>query len=139
MKIKQVYFVTTGLLLLFGLWLSGCGQNRELTRLSADGVDSGSQLTPAFEEELSPPADSDAKSSVQLTALADSQEAAQEIADLYGITLKDYSYGVATYTTDKNLRDLLDLGLENDYPELTPDYENQLYTTQESEINEREN
>lgn len=133
MRIKQGYFVATGLLLLSVLCLSGCGKNRELARLSADDVHSDSQFTPEWEEESSSPANPDAKSPAQLTALADSQEAAQEIADLYGIELKSYSHGVATYTTDKNLREILDLGLENDYPELTPNFENQLYTTQASE------
>ena len=130
---KKSYIVTAGLILLSAIWLSGCGKSQELTRISADDTNLNLPQTSEFETGLSSSVDSVANSSAQLTALADSQEDAQEIANLYGIELKSYSYGVATYTTDKNLREILDLGLENDYPELTPDHESQLYTTQPSE------
>jgi len=117
--------VTLGFVLLSAAGLSGCGRNHELTRISSDNTNLELLPDSEPENEISPTS--------QLTALADTQEAAQEIADLYGIELKSFSFGVATYTTDKNLREILDLGLENGYPELTPDFENQLYNTQTPE------
>ena len=130
---KKTFIITAGLILLSAVWLSGYGKNRELTRISADDTTLNLPQASEFETELPTSVESVSSKASQLTALADSQETAQEIADLYGIELKSYSYGVATYITDKNLREILELGLENDYPELTPDYENQLYTTQPSE------
>lgn len=62
-----------------------------------------------------------------MTALADSLEKAQEIADLYGIELDSYSYGVAAYSTDKDISELLRLGEENDYPTLEPNQMNVIH------------
>lgn len=132
MKIKRAFTITAGLILLSAIWPSGCGKNRELTKISADGTNSNLLQTSESGSGPSSSVNSSTDKPTQLTALADSQETAQEIANLYGIELKSYSYGVATYTTDKNLREILDLGLENGYPELTPDYESQIYTTQPS-------
>ena len=109
--------ITVGLVLLFVTGLCGCGWNRELTQKTTDIEVKTVEL-------------SDSNEPTQLMALADTQEAAQEIADLYGIELNSFSNGVATYTTDKNLQELLELGQENGYPELSPDYENKLYTVQ---------
>lgn len=133
MKVKKALIAAAGLILLSAIGLAGCGKNRELTKMSADTANLNLLQSSGSESGQSSSSDSDTDKSMQLTALADSQEAAQEIADLYGIELKSYSYGVATYTTDKNLQEILDLGQENDYPELTPDHESQLYTTQSSE------
>lgn len=125
--------IAVGLILLSVAGLTGCGRNRELTKISSDDTTLELLQSSELENEPTPSTDSDSNVLSQLTALADTQEEAQEIADLYGIELKSYSYGVATYTTDKNLREIFDLGLENNYPELTPDFENQLHTTQSSE------
>lgn len=113
---KKMVF-TVGFVLLSVAGLSGCGRNRELTKMTTDIEVKTKELSGSDEP-------------TQVMALADTQEAAQEIADLYGIELKNFSYGVATYTTDKNLQELLELGQENGYPELSLDYENQLYTVQ---------
>lgn len=75
------------------------------------------EFSPA-EEEISP----------QLTALADTLEEAQEIADLYGIELDSYSYGVATYSTDKDIAELLLFGEENNYPTLAPNQKSEINT-----------
>lgn len=125
--------ITVGLILLSAAGFCGCGRNRELTKISSDDTTLELLQSSELENEPTPSTDSDSNVLSQLTALADTQEEAQEIADLYGIELQSYSYGVATYTTDKNLREIFDLGLENNYPELTPDFENQLHTTQSSE------
>ena len=74
--------------------------------------------------------ENDGSAAIELTALADTREAAEKIAELYGIELSSYSYGVATYTTEKSLKELMNLGLENNYPELTPNYEQELFTEQ---------
>lgn len=58
---------------------------------------------------------------VILTALADTQEEAEKIADLYGIELKAYSYGVATYVTDKDPEAVIAEGIEKGYPTLVVD------------------
>ncbi len=58
---------------------------------------------------------------VILTALADTQEEAEKIADLYGIELKAYSYGVATYVTDKDPEAVIAEGIEKGYPTLAVD------------------
>lgn len=58
----------------------------------------------------------------ELTALADSQEEADEIAELYGIELKSYSYGVAVFTTEEDPQKLMQLGEEEGYPELQYNY-----------------
>lgn len=58
----------------------------------------------------------------ELTALADSQEEADEIAQLYGIELKSYSYGVAVFTTEEDPQELMQLGQEKGYPRLEYNY-----------------
>ncbi len=55
---------------------------------------------------------------------------AERIADLYDIELDSFSYGVATYVTDKDVQELMNLGEENDYPTLAPNYKNKLHTAQ---------
>lgn len=54
-----------------------------------------------------------------LTALVDSQEEAQEIADLYGITLVSFENGVAVYRTDEDPFEVISRGDENGYPQLS--------------------
>lgn len=55
----------------------------------------------------------------ELMAVVDSEEEAQEIADLYGIRLSSYAFGVAIYTTDQDVDALLKMGEEKGYPELS--------------------
>lgn len=118
------------LILLTAVGLYGCGGQKELTKITADNTLPLLQAPePAGENGLSGNDTGDDNPAVtELTALADTREEAEEIANLYGIELSAYSYGVATYTTDKNLHELMELGLENDYPELTPNYEAKLHT-----------
>lgn len=120
--------IAVGLVLLSVTGLCGCGWNRELTRMSPEDLPSLQNLQPVNED--GSPIDSTGNSDSELTelvALADTREEAEEIAELYGIELSTYSYGVATYTTDKNLKELMKLGEENDYPTLTPNYEVELH------------
>ncbi len=53
----------------------------------------------------------------ELLCLCDSEEDAQEIADMYGIELVNFSYGVATFHAD-NPREVITLGQEKGYPAL---------------------
>ena len=63
----------------------------------------------------------------QLMASAQTQEEAQSIADLYGITLVDWGYGVATYRTDEDPREVIRRGQENAWPELSLNYIQQAF------------
>lgn len=117
-----------GLILLSATGLYGCGGAGEPTRLTAE-ANIPELPEPAGETDSPEPASGNAESAVtELTASADTREEAEVIAALYEIELKSYSYGIATYTTDKNAQELMKLGEENDYPALTPNYEVNLYT-----------
>ncbi len=93
----------------------------------------GAELKLAAETEITEPIDRgtidmESEESPQLTALADTLEEAQEIADLYGIELEKYSYGVATYYTDKDISELINMGIEKGYPTLAPNSKVELHT-----------
>lgn len=53
----------------------------------------------------------------ELLCLCDTEEEAKEIADMYGIELVQFSYGVATFHAE-NPRDVIALGQEKGYPAL---------------------
>lgn len=121
--------IAMGFVLLSVAGLYGCGRNRELTRMSTnDNLSSLQKLEPVDEGgTLIDSAENSDSEITKLSALADTLEEAETIAELYGIELSSYSYGVAIYTTDKNFQELMDLGAENDYPTLTPNYEVELH------------
>jgi flagellar basal body-associated protein FliL len=54
-----------------------------------------------------------------LMATVDSEEEAENIAQLYGITLVSYENGLALYRTDENVFDVLARGQKNGYPQLS--------------------
>ena len=60
----------------------------------------------------------------ELIGSAETYEEAEKIADMYGISLINYSYGVALYRTkgDDTVDEIIKLGKDNGYPELTPNY-----------------
>lgn len=58
----------------------------------------------------------------QLMALTDTEEQAQEIADLYGITLVSYEMGVAVYHTEEDPLEVIARGQDNGYPTLSPNF-----------------
>lgn len=126
--------IAMGLILLSVTGLSGCGMEREHTELTTDSSEEKQLYTPVADETFTPAeavsSENEDSDSPQLTALADTLEEAQEIADLYGIELASYSYGVAVYHTDKDISELIQLGLDNDYPTLAPDTEVYLHTEQ---------
>ena len=55
----------------------------------------------------------------ELLAVVGSEEEAREIADLYGITLTDVSYGLAKFTTDRDPQEVIAEGKANGWPELS--------------------
>lgn len=69
----------------------------------------------------------DNDSTVELIALADTEEQAKAIADMYGITLKSFSYGVAVYTTNKDPHTVIQSGIDNGYPTLSLNHKLQYY------------
>lgn len=119
-----------GLILLSATGLYGCGGAGEPTRLTAeDNIPKLPEPEPADETGSPDHASENTEPAVtELTASADTREEAEVIAALYEIELKSYSYGIATYTTDKNAQELMKLGEDNGYPALTPNYEVNLYT-----------
>lgn len=56
---------------------------------------------------------------VSMIVLADTKEEAKKIAELYGIELVNFSYGVAEYETTKDPQELIALGEKNNYPTLS--------------------
>lgn len=56
---------------------------------------------------------------VSMIALADTKEEAKKIAELYGIELVNFSYGVAEYETTKDPQELIALGEKKNYPALS--------------------
>lgn len=137
MKIKRTT-VTIGLILISIIGLSGCGRERELVEMTEreSGSTEREQMALTLPERKvlsSVVGDSDedeSEETTRLTALADDLEEAEKIADLYGIELDSYSYGVAVYVTDKDVQELISLGEENDYPTLAPNHKEKLHTVQ---------
>ena len=55
----------------------------------------------------------------ELMCLVESQEEAEAIAKQYNIELVEFSYGVATFHTDENPNDVIAMGKQLGYPELS--------------------
>lgn len=136
MKMKRAT-VAIGFVLLSIAGFSGCGRERRLVEMTElESSSTGRErlsLSVLENEEHSSTEDSAEEESgktTKMTALADDLEEAEKIADLYGIELDSYSYGVATYTTDKDIQELISFGEENDYPTLAPNYKDKHHTAQ---------
>ncbi|NLG03608.1 MAG: hypothetical protein GX567_07265 [Clostridia bacterium] len=61
-----------------------------------------------------------------LMALVDTQEEAEEIASLYGITLTEFKQGVATYYTYDDPYEVVKRGETNGYPPISINYLNSI-------------
>lgn len=96
---------------LTGSLLVACNGSREVDENSVQ------QMMPQFTE--SENSTEDGKKELELIALAENQEEAEKIAELYGIELSSFSEGVAVFTTDKALEELKELEDINGYPTLT--------------------
>lgn len=79
---------------------------------AADDGDTGRNHSSTEEEEIM-------GEKVSMIALADTKEEAKKIAELYGIELVNFSYGVAEYETTKDPQELIALGEKNNYPTLS--------------------
>ncbi len=93
------------------LGLSGCGGGMG-TAMPIDNISEGSETPTSVQVPISEIAEGK-----ELLCLCDSQEEAQKIADMYGIELVEYSYGVATFHTD-DPQGVIEMGKEKGYPEL---------------------
>lgn len=60
----------------------------------------------------------------ELFALAENEEEAKKIAELYGISLVDFSYGVASFHTDEDLSAVIKRGKDNNWPLIEVNYLN---------------
>ena len=63
-----------------------------------------------------------------LMAIADSEEAAEEIAELYGITLVTCENGIAVYQTEEDPMQVISRGQENNYPQLSLNFKRELHS-----------
>lgn len=98
---------------LFGSLLVSCNSKREVD------MDSVQQMMPHFIETETENSTEEEQKELELIALAEDQEEAEQIAELYGIELSSFSDGVAVFTTDKDLQELKELEDINGYPTLT--------------------
>ena len=55
----------------------------------------------------------------ELYCLAETLAEAEEIASLYDITLVSFGDGVATFTTDRDLQEVIEYGKKNDLPPIS--------------------
>lgn len=62
--------------------------------------------------------EADSEQIVQLSAPADSEEEAKEIAEMYGITYIGYYRGYGQYETSEDVNALKEYGLEKNLPDL---------------------
>ena len=92
--------------LLLGLLLCGCAKPEMQIETEAPELtqSTGDMLDMYVENEL--------------LALVDGPEQAQQIAELYGIELVEYSDGLARYYTEEDLAQLIRLGEEKGWPKL---------------------
>ncbi|MBO5208094.1 MAG: hypothetical protein J6B68_01990 [Lachnospiraceae bacterium] len=58
----------------------------------------------------------------QLMTFAETEEQAKEIAEQYGIEFVSLEEGIAVYTTEEKVEDVIARGKENGYPELYLNY-----------------
>ena len=95
---------------MFGSLLVACNDRRKMDESSIPKISQFIETENASETE---------KKQTELIALAEDQTEAEKTAKLYGIELISFSDGVAVYTTDKDLQELMEFGDNNGYPTLT--------------------
>ncbi len=64
------------------------------------------------------PVSAETVSGSELIMLAENREEAEEVAEMYGIELVDYSYGVASFHTEEDPSEVISRGRENGWPAL---------------------
>lgn len=104
---NRFFIIFLLLLLPLGLW--GCKRSGDISR----------------PENIAPWKDSDSKGigsageEGQLMGFAESQEDAEALAELYGITLVEYQNGLALFHTDEDPKEVIRRGQENGWQELS--------------------
>lgn len=104
---------------LFGSLLVSCNSKREVDMNSVQQMMPQLIETETESENAANNSAEEKQKEIELIALAEDQEEAEEIAKLYGIELSSFSDGVAVFTTDKDLQELKELEDLNGYPTLT--------------------
>ena len=104
---------------LFGSLLVSCNSKREVDMSSVQQMMPQLIETGTESENAANNSAEEKQKEIELIALAEDQEEAEEIAKLYGIELSSFSDGVAVFTTDKDLQELKELEDLNGYPTLT--------------------
>lgn len=64
----------------------------------------------------------------ELYALAETEEEAQKLAELYGIELVDFSDGVATFHTEENPHKVIERGIQNGWPRIEVNHTGVIYS-----------
>ena len=105
---------------LFGL--IGCGSNQAAAEISLqDPSEAGTEhiVESPAEGEVPPPEplENEVMPGEELLCLCETEKEAQDIADMYGIELVKFSYGVATFHAD-DPEQVIALGQEKGYPAL---------------------
>lgn len=88
-----------------------------LLAVSLWGCKSSQVSTPEFSQSQAVP--QNISKEKPLMTLANSQEDAESIAELYGITLVAWDHGVAAFFTEENPLDVIQRGLAQGWPELS--------------------
>lgn len=105
---KSGVFSAIGILGLF-VTMAACS-NKE-------SVEVGSEPSPSVSADTI--SVSDTSTGEELMCLCDTEEEAQKIAEMYGIELVSQYYGVATFHTDEDPKEVIKRGEELGYPELS--------------------
>jgi hypothetical protein len=93
---------------------SGCGSAQEAQPSAAPGGDTTGNSDYIEPVEVVTPEYAEGE---ELLCLCDNEEEARKIADLYGIELVQFQYGVATFHAEDPMS-VIALGKEKGYPEL---------------------
>lgn len=128
MKKDKIAVVLIGVVML-GLLLGGCKKEYVMVEKedSSNSQESSSEVHEIITEEQNSGVETNVKSLFvpgELVGLSDTEDEAREIASKYGIELKSYSYGVATYWAgeDADLEAIIEEGAAKGYPSLSLNY-----------------
>ena len=110
----------------------GCGANESVPAENTEQEDTEMHNTDVYSPSISgdiavPSNPMEYSEEEPLFALVETQDAAEKIASDYGIELVDFSYGVATYYTDKDPSELINWGKEQGLAPLEINYTSHLY------------
>ena len=102
MRINPLIIAFLAAVLIVPVILSACGKtSNEAVAWNGGGTQHNSSST---------------AEGAELFCLADTEEEAEEIAELYDIELVSYSNGVAVFHTEENPNDVIEKGKANNWP-----------------------